>query len=64
VSRRCDICGKGPVSGHSVSHSAIKNPRWFEPNLQRIRRRLPDGRIERVRVCTRCLRTLRRRGEA
>jgi len=56
MSRRCELCGKQPRPGHAVSHSNIKNPRWWMPNLHHAR--LGSGR--RVLVCTRCLRTLRK----
>ncbi|MDP4215671.1 MAG: 50S ribosomal protein L28 [Bacteroidota bacterium] len=34
MARVCQITGKSPVSGHSVSHSNIKTKRRFLPNLQ------------------------------
>jgi large subunit ribosomal protein L28 len=59
MARRCELCGKEPASGHTVSHSNIKNPRRFLPNLHEVRLRV-DGRERRVRICTRCLRTSRK----
>ena len=63
MARRCDLTGKGPQFGHNVSHSNRKTGRRFEPNLQRatlyselLRRRVP------LRVCTRALRSVQRRG--
>ena len=53
---RCEVCGKGPGSGHNVSHSHRRTKRRFMPNLQRVRIML-DGTPRRVRVCTRCLRS-------
>ena len=44
MARVCDICGKGPATGHNVSHSNIKTKRRFSPNLQRVRA-LVDGRL-------------------
>ena len=61
VSQRCEVCGKGPATGHAVSHSNIKNRRRFEPNLQLVRR-MENGHVRRVRMCTRCLRTSRKAG--
>jgi large subunit ribosomal protein L28 len=54
---RCDICGKGPQYGHSVSHSKkATNRRWL-PNIQRVT--IHEGATKkRLNVCTRCLRTL------
>ncbi len=61
MSQRCAICGKGPATGHAVSHSNIKNLRRFEPNLQVVRVEV-NGAPRRLRVCTRCLRTSRKHG--
>ena len=33
MSRRCDLTGKGPQTGHKVSHSNRKTKRRFLPNL-------------------------------
>jgi large subunit ribosomal protein L28 len=59
MAKRCALCGREPVTGHSVSHSNIKNKRRFLPNLQRARIVI-DGVPRRVRVCTRCLRGVRK----
>ena len=34
MAKRCEICGKGPVVGRTVSHAHNVGPRRFEPNLQ------------------------------
>lgn len=34
MSRRCEITGKGPMSGNKVSHANNKTKRRFLPNLQ------------------------------
>jgi large subunit ribosomal protein L28 len=34
MSRVCEITGKGPISGHNVSHSQRHTKRRFLPNLQ------------------------------
>ena len=52
----CDLCGKGPQSGHNVSHANNKTKRVFNPNLQPVRA-LVKGNTKRIRVCTRCLRS-------
>ena len=52
----CALCGKKPAVGNNVSHANNKTKRRFSPNLQRVRARL-DGRVQRVRVCTRCIRS-------
>ena len=33
MSRRCELTGKGPMSGHNVSHANNKTKRRFLPNL-------------------------------
>lgn len=56
MSRRCDICGKGPQFGHAISHAHnVTNRRW-NPNLQKVRV-LVNGAVKRMKVCTRCLRS-------
>ncbi len=37
MSRVCQLTGKRPISGNSVSHSNIKTKRRFLPNLQKKR---------------------------
>ena len=54
MSKRCDVCGKGPQFGNRVSHANNRTRRRFEPNLQAVRAQI-SGRAQRVKVCTRCL---------
>jgi large subunit ribosomal protein L28 len=56
MAKRCEICGKRPVVGRTVSHAHNVRPRRFEPNLQTIRA-IINGASKRIRVCTRCLRS-------
>ncbi len=56
MARRCDVCGKGRVSGSTVSHAVNHTKRTFKPNVQRIRV-TRDGTTSRMNVCTRCLRS-------
>lgn len=56
VAKRCEVCGKGPVAGRTVSHAHNVGLRRFEPNLQSVRAVI-NGGTQRIRVCTRCLRT-------
>ena len=56
MSKVCEICGKGPVSGCNVSHANNHTKRRWLPNLQRVRA-LVDGRTRKSRVCTRCIRS-------
>jgi large subunit ribosomal protein L28 len=52
----CDYCGKGRQKAHKVSHSNIKSRKWQEPNLQGVRVER-DGKVLRLRACTRCIRS-------
>ncbi|MBO0708853.1 MAG: 50S ribosomal protein L28 [Candidatus Dormibacteraeota bacterium] len=54
MSKKCEICGKGPQYGNNVSHSKRRTNRRFLPNLQ-VGRVEIGGRVVRARVCTRCL---------
>lgn len=50
----CDVCGKHPGFGMSLSHSHRRTKRRWNPNIQRVRA-LVDGAPKRVDVCTSCL---------
>jgi large subunit ribosomal protein L28 len=56
MARVCDVCGKGPVFGHNVSHANNKTNRRWNPNLQRVRA-LVNGTPRRIRACTSCIRS-------
>ena len=49
-----EICGKRPWFGKQVSHSHRRSSRRWDPNIQRLRV-MKDGRVQRVDVCTSCL---------
>ena len=50
----CELCGKKPSFGMSVSHSHRRTKRRWDPNIQRVRA-LVDGSPRRLSVCTSCL---------
>jgi large subunit ribosomal protein L28 len=52
---RCFVCDKGVVFGNNVSHANNKVRRVWKPNLQ-VARVVIEGKITRVKVCTKCLR--------
>lgn len=54
MAARCDICGKSPGFGNSISHSHRRTRRRWNPNIQKMRA-LVDGVPKRVSVCTKCL---------
>ena len=54
MSRRCEICDKGPMSGNNISHAHNTTRRVFKPNVQSVRV-AENGKIVRKKVCTKCL---------
>lgn len=71
MSKRCFVCGKSPVAGRSITRRGLAKKkggvgkkitgisrRKFLPNLQFIKI-LKDGKPQRVRVCTKCLKARR-----
>lgn len=56
MANRCELCNKGRLVGNKVSHSNIKSKTVQRPNLQRVRA-MVAGAVQRLRVCTRCLRS-------
>ena len=63
MSRRCEITGKGVLTGNNVSHANNKSRRRFLPNLQE-QSLLSDvlGASIRVRLTTHALRTIEHNG--
>jgi large subunit ribosomal protein L28 len=55
VASHCDVCGKGPGFGMSVSHSHRRTHRRWNPNVQTVRALVAPGTRRRVSVCTSCL---------
>jgi large subunit ribosomal protein L28 len=63
VMAKCRFTGKKPLSGHRVSHSHRKTKHWQKPNVQVKRAWDEDqGCWVRLRVSTRALRTISRKG--
>jgi large subunit ribosomal protein L28 len=54
MSAVCDICGKTPGFGKSVSFSHKRNNRRWNPNIQRVRTVI-DGTPKHVNACVKCL---------
>jgi large subunit ribosomal protein L28 len=54
MSKKCEICGKGPATGNSVSHSNRKTKRRFLPNLHKAKV-MVNGEIKVLNVCSDCL---------
>jgi large subunit ribosomal protein L28 len=62
MSRVCAITGKRPKTGNNVSHSQRHTKRWFKPNVKK-KRIMLNGRMVTLRISTRALRTLSKKGE-
>ncbi len=70
MSRVCEVCGKSPSVGNSVTRRGLAKSRGgvgikttgiskrrFNPNLQKIRVIDDKGTAKRVKVCTKCIRS-------
>ena len=69
MARRCEICGKGTISGSIVprkgqakkkggvgQHIGVTKKRTFKPNIVSVKA-LINGTPRTIKVCTRCLRS-------
>ena len=56
MSRVCEICNKGVISGSQISHSIIHTKRKWAPNLKKVKA-IVSGTHKTMHVCTRCLRS-------
>lgn len=63
MSRRCELTGKGPMSGNNVSHANNKTRRRFLPNLQDVTL-ISDalGRSFKFRISSAAIRSVDHRG--
>ncbi len=63
MSRRCELTGKGPMSGNNVSHAKNRTRRRFLPNLQDVTLMSESlGRSFRLKISNAALRTVDHRG--
>ena len=63
MSRRCELTGKGVMSGNNVSHANNKTRRRFLPNLCHVTLQSEAlGQNVRLRVSANALRTVEHRG--
>ena len=53
---KCDICGKTPAFGNTISHSKRHTNRMWMPNVHSAII-MVDGKKKRLKLCTRCIRT-------
>lgn len=59
MSKKCQISGKGPMSGNTRSHALNSSRRKWNVNLQKATI-LVDGKPTKVKVSARMLKTLRK----
>ena len=63
MSRRCELTGKGPMTGNNVSHAKNRTRRRFLPNLNDVTLQSETlGRGIRMRISAAALRTVDHRG--
>ncbi|PJE28926.1 LSU ribosomal protein L28P [Pseudooceanicola antarcticus] len=63
MSRRCELTGKGPMTGNNVSHANNKTRRRFLPNLNDVSLRSETlGRNIKLRISASALRSVDHRG--
>ena len=52
----CDVCGKGPQFGNTISHAHNVSRRRWNVNLRPVRAKV-KGATKRMRVCTAWIRS-------
>ncbi|MCG6902829.1 MAG: 50S ribosomal protein L28 [Rhodobacter sp.] len=63
MSRRCELTGKGPMTGNNVSHAKNRTRRRFLPNLNDVSLMSETlGRTVKLRISASALRTVDHRG--
>ena len=63
MARRCELTGKGVMTGNNVSHAHNKTRRRFIPNVQDMALHSEAlGRSVRLKVCVSVLRTIEKKG--
>ena len=65
MARKCEITGKKPVAGNSISHAHNKTKRRFLPNLQKKRIWVQElNKFVTIKLSARALRTISKNGTA
>ncbi|MFZ0801325.1 MAG: 50S ribosomal protein L28 [Terriglobales bacterium] len=52
----CDICGKKPLFGNTISHAHNVSRRRWNVNLRPVHAKV-KGATKRIRACTSCIRS-------
>lgn len=55
VAAVCDVCGKRPGFGNSVSHSQRRTRRRWNPNIQTVHAKVGQSNRKRINACTSCI---------
>jgi len=63
MANKCELTGKGPMSGNNVSHAHNKTRRRFMPNLQKKKIWIPEeNKFVTMKVTAKALKTLDKKG--
>ena len=63
MARRCELTGKGVLTGNNVSHAHNKTRRRYLPNVQEMALHSDVlGRAVRLKICVSALRTVEKKG--
>ncbi len=55
MAMKCDLCQKGVMYGHNVSHAKNRTQKIFKPNLHSARILVGTNKMK-MKLCTKCLR--------
>jgi large subunit ribosomal protein L28 len=65
MSKRCEVTGVGPLSGHNVSHANNRTNRRFMPNIQSKRIWIPElKRFVNIKLTAKALKSITKNGTA
>ncbi|MEE8195460.1 MAG: 50S ribosomal protein L28 [Candidatus Bipolaricaulota bacterium] len=56
MSKVCEICGKHPTTGNTISHSHRHTHKMRLPNIKRVHAYI-NGKKAWIKVCTRCIKS-------
>jgi len=63
MSNVCQVTGRRPTTGFTVSHSHRRNKRWFKPNIQKKKFYVPnEKRHVTLMVSTKGIKIINKRG--
>jgi large subunit ribosomal protein L28 len=57
MSKTCEVCGKHPMTGNTVSHAHNTTKRLFIPNLRTIKSKV-GGTSKKIKICMKCLKAM------